>query len=358
MNNYFCVLPFYGYEFHGKGGTHCCLLPQNYNINEIRSDILNQKRSPFCSVCWKLEDAGLISDRKLKNSALDFYWNKDIGYIEEEVKKGNYKTLLVKNNTSNTCNSTCVTCSSKASSAWAPLEKKMNIIPKQSFQMTVNQLNNNLNFKDLVGLNFIGGEPLYEKLNFYVLEKLIEHNNLKCFISITTNGSVQLSTYQKSLLSQFENLNFTISIDGVGSIFEYMRYPLTWQNLLDNLDFFRTVTNNISVSYTTSNLNVLYHHETVDWLNKEKLNYYLNPIITPKHFRPSALPKNIKKHIFDKFGHTKDLEFFIGSVHTDKDDQDFAKLLEVVEKQDQAKNIKIKDYMPEMWELIFSFQTS
>lgn len=358
MNNYFCVLPFFGYEFNSKGSTHCCLLPKNYDINQIRADILNQKRSPFCSACWKLEDAGLISDRKLKNSALDFYWDKDIGYIEEEVKQGKYKTLLVKNYTSNICNSTCVTCNSGSSSAWAPLEKKMNIIPARTTQMTIDQINNNIDFKDIIGINFVGGEPLYEKLNFYILEKLIEQNNKKCFVSITTNGSVDLSSNQKALLSQFTNLNFNISIDGIGPVFEYMRYPLQWHKLLENLDFFKTITNTVSVSYTTSNLNVLYHHKTLDWFKKENLNYHFNPVVNPKHFRPNALPQKIKQQIFDRFGRSKDLDFFIGSEHTDKDDQDFAKLLEVISRQDKIKNIKLKDYMPEMWDLMVSFQTS
>ncbi len=82
MNDYFCVLPFYGYEFYPNGGgTHCCLLPKNYNIESIRKDILSGHRSDACSACWRLEDAGLLSDRKLKNSALDYYWDRDIRYI-------------------------------------------------------------------------------------------------------------------------------------------------------------------------------------------------------------------------------------------------------------------------------------
>ena len=36
MNDYFCVLPFYGKEYiHGKQ-IHCCLLPSGYVIDEIK----------------------------------------------------------------------------------------------------------------------------------------------------------------------------------------------------------------------------------------------------------------------------------------------------------------------------------
>lgn len=354
MNDYFCVLPFFGYEYRPEGGTHCCLLPKHkqYKIDDIRKSILAGERSEFCTACWKLEDADLISDRKLKNSALDFYWDRDIELIEDEVKQGKYKTLMVKIATSNTCNSTCVTCNSTWSTAWAPLEKKIGIIPRKSITMTKEDILSNLNFKELISLNFIGGEPLYEKLNFYILESLLEHDNNNCFIQITTNGSVRLSDYQKKLLKKFKNLNFNLSIDGVEKVFEYMRFPLKWNNLTENLAFFKTLTDNISVSYTTSNLNVLYHHETVDWFNKENLNYHFNPVVTPSCFRPSALPKNVKEEILEKSDKTKDLEFFIGKEHTVEDDNDFVKMLGIIKQQDQVKGISIKNYLPELCQLI------
>ena len=352
MNNYFCVLPFFGYEYRPIGGSHCCLLPDNYNIDSIKSDILAGKKSPFCKACWSLEEAGLISDRQLKNSALDFYWDRDIRYIEEDVKQGKYKTIMIKNVTSNTCNSTCVTCDSGASSAWAPLEKKMGGFISPLLSMTKDDINQNLNFEELITLNFVGGEPLYEKLNFYILEKLIENNNTKCFISVTTNGSVDVSDYNKELLKKFKNVNFNISIDGVGPVFEYLRYPLKWDKLLENLEFFRTITDNISVSNTTSNMNLINHYETTSWFKEQGLKYHYNPVINPAHFRPSALPKSVKDKILCKHKHSKELEFFIGNTHTNQDDVDFAHFLKTIAKQDKVKGISITDYLPEFCKLI------
>ena len=351
MNDYFCVLPFFGYEYNVTGGTHCCLLPKNYNIESVKNDMLSGKRSPFCSACWRLEDAGLISDRKIKNSALDFYLDRDIKFIEQDARNGNHKIIMVKNATSNTCNSTCVTCNSGPSSAWAPLEKKIGLVPAVSESMTQEQIDGNLDYKNLVMLNLVGGEPLYEKLNFYILEKLLEHGNTNCFIAVTTNGSVALNADQKSIFAQFNNFNFNLSIDGVGPVFEYMRYPLKWDKLLENLDFFRTITKNISVSYTTSNLNVLYHHETIAWFNQNNLNYHFSPVINPRHFRPSALPRAVKDKLVNKYGLTKDLEFLLGTAHTEQDDADFKKLLEIVHVQDSVKDISIHDYLPEFCQL-------
>jgi sulfatase maturation enzyme AslB (radical SAM superfamily) len=352
MNDYFCVLPFFGYEYSAtSAGTHCCLLPNNYNIESIRNDILAGNKSPFCKACWNLEEAGLLSDRQLKNSALDFYWDRDIRFIEEDVKQGKFKELMIKNVTSNTCNSTCVTCSSGASSAWAPLEKKMGIRARPAVSMSKDSINKNIDFKELVMLNFVGGEPLYEKQNFYILEKLLENDNDKCFIAVTTNGSVDISDSNKDLLRRFKNVNFNISIDGMGPVFEYIRFPLSWNKLLENLEFFRTITDNVSVSYTTSNLNILYHRDTTAWFVKENLNYHNNPVINPKHFRPSALPIQVKKTILDRSKDNKYLELLLNN-HSDQDDKDFSQFLKIIKKQDQAKEISMVDYLPEFCELI------
>lgn len=357
MNNYFCVLPFFGYEYSADNfvinkETHCCLLPNNYNIDSIKNDMLKGKRSPFCKACWDLEDLDLISDRQIKNSALDFHWDRDINLIEEDAKKGNYKPIMIKNITSNTCNSTCVTCSSSSSSAWAALENKMGIVPDLPWSMTKKEIFQNLNFKEIVMLNFGGGEPLYEKLNFYILEKLIENNNTGCFISITTNGSVNINNQNKELIKKFKNINFNVSIDGVGPVFEYLRYPLKWDKLLENLEFFRSITDNVNVSNTTSNLNILYYYETAAWFEKQGLKYHYNPVTFPSHFSPSALPKLIKNKLLDRHNYAKEMEFFIGKPHTKKDDLDYEKMLEAIKKQDQVKGISIQDYLPEFCSML------
>jgi sulfatase maturation enzyme AslB (radical SAM superfamily) len=346
MNNYFCVLPFFGYEFHPDGtGTHCCLLPKNYDINQIRQQMLDQQRPTACSACWQLEDQGLVSDRTLKNSTLDFYWDRDIRFIEDDARAGKYKPIMIKNVTSNTCNSTCITCSSGASSAWAALDRKMQIIPAPTQSMTQSDIDSNIDYANIVTLNLVGGEPLYEKLNFRILEQLIAHNNTNCFVAITTNGSTSINDRNRKLLANFKNINFNVSIDGVGPVFEYLRFPLKWSDLLDNLQFFKTITDNVNVSYTTSNLNVMYHHNILKWFDEHGLRYHYNPVITPSYFRPGALPLAVKEHIFATQGRTPDLEFFLGT-HTEKDEQDFEQMLEVIKKQDAAKGILMEEYLP------------
>jgi len=351
-NEYFCVLPFYGYEFTtpSPGGTHCCLLPKGHDIEEVRQDILDKKRSKWCASCWKLEDAGLISDRLLKNSAMDFYIDKDIRFIEQDVRDGKYSLQLLKVRSSNLCNAACVTCGTGSSTLWASFERQAGISDVKYASVSRNVIDS-IEYSKLVSLSLLAGEPMYEKLTFVMLQKLANSNNFDCFIQITTNGSIAPDGERRELLQKFNNLNFNVSIDGIGKVFEYMRYPLKWEDIKNNINNLRELTNNVSVSYTTSNINVLYHHDTVNWFKDNNLNYHFNPVIFPAYFRPGALLSAVKQIIFDKFGRTDDLNFFIGN-HTEQDDKDFTRMLAVIKQQDSMKNISIKDYLPEFYNLI------
>ena len=98
MSSTFCVMPFYGAEFNHQGYiTPCCLL-EDQNILKIQQDMLNGVRSKACNKCWVLEDRGLISDRILKNQALDFYENMDIKEIEKACHSKNHSKKIIKFN--------------------------------------------------------------------------------------------------------------------------------------------------------------------------------------------------------------------------------------------------------------------
>lgn len=339
MNDYFCVLPFFGAEYTPSGfTTPCCLLPTNTDIKQLQTEMLAGQRPIACQKCWKLEDQDKISDRQLKNSAFDFYKNQAIEFIEEDCRKGDYSAQIVKLYTSNLCNSTCVTCGPGASTAWATL-KNIKVLS------TIEQpIIDSFNYKDFTMVNFVGGEPLKEKKNFDILLKLIAVGNTACFISMTTNGSVQLSTKQKDILREFKNLNICLSIDGIEKRFEYMRFPLKWGVLLENIRFFKENNIQLSVSYTISNLNIMYYQETVDWFNLQGLGHNHILVSNPAYFSPTALPKEVKKLLNNPIVSIDN--------YSTIDDENFIAACIEIKNQDTLKNIKIKDYLPEFYDLI------
>jgi hypothetical protein len=354
MMDTFCVLPWIGREINrDQSETHCCLLPLGYDIELVKSEMLAGKKPTACQKCWSLEANNLKSDRQVKNSSLDFYWDRDLKSIKQDAIDGKLdRILILKLYTSNVCNATCVSCGPMASSSWSQLmHRTYPIVPLEKYKLVnLEKVKDKVDLKELKMLNFVGGEPLYEKKNFEFLEYLYDIGNTSLFVSMVTNGSVTLTDKQQQILSKFKNINFSVSIDGTESVFEYLRYPLKWSNLNRNLEFFREISNNISSNYTLSNLNILYHPTTIDWFIKNKINYSVSPVYNPIWLRPKALPESIKTLLKSHLA-AADYNTFIGPTHTEQDQQNFYLMLEQTRLQDRAKKINMSDYLPELYQL-------
>ena len=341
----FCVLPFFGLELNNSR-TACCLLPPSHDIKKIRGQMLDGKRPTECDKCWRNENAGIKSDRQIKNETLSFLQSVTIQSLLKDCEQDQYSVKMLKIDTSNTCNATCVTCGSRSSSAWAALERKNNIVPESNWRILYDEFDQQLDYSNIKAVSFRGGEPFLSPTNFDILDQILKHNNTECFISFVTNGSFDLTNRQKYTLSQFKKVNFCFSIDGVGPVFEYMRYPLSWTNILDNIKWAQEYGIDVSVSYTLSNVNLWYHAQTTAWFNQQGINFLTNLVDHPSYFQPAALPENIKDRIIAS---DPGIAKLLGK-HTDQDDQNYQRFLLEIQKQDSWKGISIRDYLPEFYE--------
>lgn len=347
MNNYYCVLPFYSIEadFSNPKNVYCCRLKPGTDIEQVRDDIRKKQRSPNCATCWDLEDRGQKSERQLHNESLDFFLDLSIDNIELASLASGFNPVKIKLTTSNLCNGQCVTCNSHLSSAWAALENKSS----QYKGLDLGQLD--IDWGKIVSLSFVGGEPLLEKKNFAVLENLIEHNNTNCAISFVTNGSVELAPHQLEILQKFKRLNVCLSIDGTGKVFEYIRYPLKWDTLLTNISFFKTITNDISVSFMVSNLNIYYYSELVDFFKANNLQYLAKQITHPVIFSPGNLPSEAKSAVIDNNKkYEQEVKSFL-SMPT-YSETNFDNFKTELLRQEVLKKIQLEDYLPELWNLL------
>jgi len=334
----FCVLPFYGWEY--PLNTACCLLPKNHDLKKIQSDMLNGVRPDSCVKCWNLEDRGIKSDRQLKNESVDFYLNKNIQDLCTDAKQAKHSVLHYKIDTSNTCNAACVTCGSISSSYWGLLHKKNKQPYSRNWQISCNDIDPKIDYKTARLITFRGGEPLLSKTNFSILQKLISAGNTECFISFQTNGSITPTADQEVILKHFKNLNFSFSIDGIGPVFEYLRYPLKWSDIEKNIAWCHQRNIMVSANYTLSNLNVLYHEKTQAWFVAHNINYQLNLVYDPAWFSPSALPGWVKDQIGFDF------------INQPADDENYAVFRSKIAEQDALKNISLRDYLPELADLL------
>ena len=347
----FCVIPWHGKEISYVGRqTHCCLLPENYDINKIRSEMKHGIRPTECTRCWNLEDNNLLSNRQLKNSALDFYLKKNIQDIMQDAAEEN--TLMAKVMTSFTCNGACIYCNSGSSSYWNTIERRIDpAIPIRPYNFIgLNNVEQQINLAQIKTLSFIGGEPFLERRNFEILQKLLDLGNVDVFISVVTNASIHLSREYQHILSSFPNLNLCLSIDGRHGIFDYQRWPLKWTDVEKNIDAYRTLTNNISVSCTITNISLLYYNDAKQWFRSQQIPWIPNPVYDPVCFSPKTLPVPVKHRLQGLLDHD-DYMAFIGDPDHEISNNWQVFLLEI-QKQDRAKRINIRDFVPEFCDMV------
>jgi wyosine [tRNA(Phe)-imidazoG37] synthetase (radical SAM superfamily) len=332
--NTFCVLPWFSNELMPGRTTPCCLLPKDHDLVQIKQDLLAGIQTPACAKCWRVESEGQQSRRQLENVNLDYKLNRDIEQIKQDCINGTNQVVLYQITTSNLCNQACVTCDSFSSSKWAEIERKMNIVPTETFELDLSLYQ--LNYAGVRRIELLGGEPLFDPKTFYILEQLIAHDNRDCFISLVTNGSIALTPKMLSLLSQFTDINICVSVDGIGPVFEYMRWPAKWPQLVDNIRQYRSFAKNISISYTVSSLNVYYYDQTVAWFNANDLRYNHNMVTRPDWLSLDSMPIELKHAVHNQF------------VTVTGNEIPLVDYIQRLSQQELAKKIKIKDYMPEI----------
>jgi len=162
----------------------------------------------------------------------------------QELFKNNTNTTSIKSlhlEQSLTCNLACITCSTKFSSAWNkeyhhfdPTASKIKLakFPEEKWK--------NLDLTQLEKLHFTGGEPLLNDDNKKILQHLEKLEVLEnVMISYNTNGTIMPDNETLRLWSKARFIRLFFSLDGVGSVFEYTRYPAKWITVNDTIQKLR-----------------------------------------------------------------------------------------------------------------------
>ena len=146
----------------------------------------------------------------------------------------------------NLCNAACQTCNQN-------LSTRIGSLTGPGFPI----INNTDRFWSLpqeriVHLDINGGEPSYSK-NYKKLLKNLPPN-LKT-LRLNTNCSTVL-TELTDIAARGIEVTVTVSCDGIGSVFEFVRWPISWQNFYDNLMIYKTMPVALNLWTTVSVLNV------------------------------------------------------------------------------------------------------
>jgi hypothetical protein len=265
--------------------------------------------TPECSYCYDLESSGTASPRTLATK-------EDIFTDEDELGDA----IKVELQLDDDCNAACLMCGTWNSTTWQQYETKTlkTKLPSYRWQTTVEErievVRNMIDFNMTKQVHFFGGEPFNGETQLKML-RLMEHpENIK--LVYTTNGSVFPSDETLELWKKFKNVHVGISIDGIGEQFNYLRWPLQWHQVENNLiKYINLNYDNVTIntSFTATPFNIWYIDKYTDWSiefskkyksNKTDLTrWFLNPHpVVGDKMNMSCIPPGLEEAVIAKFG--------------------------------------------------------
>jgi sulfatase maturation enzyme AslB (radical SAM superfamily) len=151
-------------------------------------------------------------------------------------------------------------------------------------------------FRDVDGLEaiaFAGGEPLFQKQIEPLLEFLIRKGRApRVRLFVSTNGTFFRTSLMEKL-DQFQEATMAVSLDGVGSLNDYIRYPARWPAIVANIGSMRSFPRiRLRVDPTLQAYNLLGLVDLLRFCDGEGLEVSLSNILQgPAYLAMGALPE-------------------------------------------------------------------
>jgi hypothetical protein len=229
----------------------------NKDLTQLRN--INQDGElplPYCNKCNAQEQANKKSMR--------------LGYVEmHELESYKPGVQYLDINIDYTCNLACVTCGPALSTTW---RNELKIKGTNVRPHIDNFIKNKISTLDLTQLKEIrlwGGEPFLTNTHKDILQYVVERGNAHDIkLMYNTNGTQLIDDETKKLIEQFKFARISFSIDGIGEKFNYLRYRGNWQQVEQNLIWWK---NNLphnsmlALTVTASILNVLDLDQVHKW---------------------------------------------------------------------------------------------
>ena len=297
------------------------------------------------------EEAGRNIQHPAKRSTTD-YINTGEAPLLEELLQVQLRMF------GNTCNLDCYMCQPHASSIRERSVKDYNYHKHISFD-------NGLDVKpkytrDLLdGFDDIamaiscvilqGGEPLYIKKQFEMLDRLIElgvSKNIR--IEMNSNMSVLgVGNYNiMDYVDKFRNLGVSASIDGYGLFNDYIRRRSKWNDVVSNMVTMNAKDNiHVDIFSTQSILSVLRHDQLLDWASENSYDVTTFIVDDPQELNPRHLPDPIKEELIAKYPNDHDL---IKCLSQKGDPKSFVNALDYIIQTDKVYDTDVFEVYPEL----------
>ena len=317
------------------------------DYNEYIKPIQTKLKKNFshgCKIC-KVDEALGTNSRRLSSNQL----SKDQNFRTDKIFSVGlrYGTL---------CNAKCMICDHTRSTGWIKDAIKLgrDVEPQYLMDKTkmidIKHVYQNFDLTDLKYVEFHGGEPL---LHSYPEQFLKLFGNQSTVVKINTNGSILPNKDLIKELSKCKRVDILLSIDDIEDRFELLRYPLKWNKIMENLEWYKQQQYRIAVTPTISTLNIWYIEKFFKWLLiNVGTDIYPQFVDFPSYLNIKHLNAGVKKILKEQLSFAdKSLEAVTSRI--DQDGQDHTtEMLNYVQKLDAIRNTNFPTVFKEWYDVI------
>ena len=282
--------------------------------------IMNQDQWP--DECVRCKDTEQVGNKSIRQYFLDDHkTNLSI----------NEKYLVLGGVLDNICNSACQTCNENLSTKIGSLTSKDYIKINNSNKL------DQLPLDRIVKIDINGGEPSASPHYLKLLENLppnVTH------LRLNTNGSRVLTSLNQ-LIDRGVKVTVTVSLDGIGMIHDYVRWPIKWSDVERNIAAYKVMNlYELNTWTTVSALNIGNLKQIQDYTRQHNLKHSYALLE-----QPSVLSAKYSNH----FTRTADVPDELMSIVA-QDADNTVELQLFTHSQDALRGIKLWDYYKDTWQ--------
>lgn len=254
-------------------------------MNYLRLNMLNNIASPECERCDRQESQGAVSFRR--NS------NREFGIVKTvDTTPRDWEFQI-----SNLCNLKCMMCNSQNSSQllnenvilFGDPDTQQQYTWSEQSHATIKQLLNGTMTSAVIR----GGEPFMVPWVKQLLDELPDSRASELTLLFNTNLT-KLNLDWIKTLKRFKHVKLSCSIDAVGNLNQYIRFPSKWNDIVQAVTLTKLLPNaNVFINACVQNLNVLHLDQLLFWAKEQGIYVILDTLTEPDVFEVSNLPTKL-----------------------------------------------------------------
>ena len=332
----FCAVPWQETYITADGHYGlCCMADQNHDAHQrvpVSSTVQQHRNSaymreirvafreghalPQCQHCWRDEEVGKVSGRQRRNQQYfgqsEIIWDDPvIQQIQDQTSEdgtfvGSGAGLFF--SVGDLCQLRCIDCAPSYSRSilkdykklgWDANEKSRRIVLHDS--VNVDQADLWQRVRELApGLRWLkiqGGEPTLSRPLLEFLKWHAHHGHAQNTVIAVVTNAVNIKQEFIDALKPFQQVRLEISVDGVGAVDEYLRYPTNWnkkQQLIDQLLelFPGSVLHSVVYALSLGDLPNL-----IEWGSSKPALHSIQCLTWPDNLSIQHLPTEYKQHM-------------------------------------------------------------